>query len=49
MIVRAYSLSLERDTILKPYFKARREGKIAVADPLPVDYERPEATQAVSK
>ena len=39
---RANSLSLERDTLLKPYFKVRREGKFAVANPFSKDYERPE-------
>ena len=49
IIVRAHSLSLERDTLLKPYFKVRREGKLATADPLSEDCKRSESTQAVSK
>ena len=49
IIVRAHSLSLERGTLLKPYFKARREGKLATADPLSKDCKRSESTQAVSK
>ena len=34
MVVRAHALSLERKTLLKPYFKARRCGKLAEVDPL---------------
>ena len=35
MVVRAHSLSLERATLMKPYFEARRKGKLGEPDPVP--------------
>ena len=49
MVVRAHALSLERETLLRPHFKARRCGKLAEADPLPENYEPIQPTQAAPK
>ena len=49
MVVRAHALSLERETLLKAYFKARRQGKLSEADPVPEGYQRSQAPQAKPK
>ena len=49
MSARAHALSLERETLLQLYFKARRSGKLAEAGPLPENTEPPQPTQAAQK
>ncbi len=41
MVVRAHALSLERETLLEPYFERQRAGILGEADPLPDDYQPP--------
>ena len=49
MVVRAHALDTERRSLLEPYFKAKRSGKLAEADPLPEDYEPPVPAQPKPK
>ena len=49
MVVRAHAFSLERETLLKLYFKAHRAEKLAKYNPLPENYEPPRPTQAAPK
>ena len=48
IVVRAHSLSLERETLLKLYFKLRWEGKLVISNSLSKDCTRLEPIQAVS-
>ena len=47
MVVRAHALSLERETLMQPYFKAKRKRKVAEVESLSEGYERQGSTQAV--
>ena len=49
MMVRAHGLSVERKSLLQPYFEAQRTKKIAKADALPADCESPVRSQPPQK
>ncbi len=49
MVVRAHALSLERETLLEPYFERQRAGILGKADRLPDDYQPPVDPKAARK